>query len=753
MDRVFNDNMKAAEAGVYYTPAEVIDWLNVAAPKRPPKCKKRGQDFSMYNVPAAFDIETTTINDDPTDPKATMYAWMLGLNGAVMLGRTWKDLEYVMNIMTIRLKLSDSMVLPIYVHNLSFDFQFLRKHREWSDVFAMEELKPMYANSDGFQFRCSYILTGKSLEECGKDLLTYMVQKKVGDLDYTLMRHSHTPLTDEEIGYCINDVLVVMSTIKERIDEEGTIARIPLTKTGYARRECRSNCLYPQTELGKLDLNKFQKYKRTMESLVLSHAEYILAKRAFAGGFTHANAWYVGEEVKNVTSFDFSSSYPAVMVCKMFPMSRGFEVDTTKWSRYSKKYEESLDHYCKTYNCIMDITITGLEESFTHDHYISESRCLDIVNPVTDNGRVVSAKKVQLACTELDYDIIRKTYTWKRIKVNRMMVYYKRYLPKDFILTILSLYEKKTKLKGVKGMEAEYQRAKELLNALYGMCVTDICKDDIIYNGEWDKVKLRDFESLEAYNAMRGEKIDDYNKSDSRFLSYLWGVYVAAHARHNLWEGILECGDDYKYSDTDSIKITNAEDHMDFINAYNERVEREMEAVCKHYDIDIEMTRPKTIKGESKPLGAWDFDGHYTRFKTLGAKRYLVETYDEETNTYNMTMTVAGVNKNNAMAYLRAKYKTNDKIFEAFDDGMTIPGENDLGVTIYDEKGNVVDNPSGKLIHKYIHHHTQGVMVDYLGNEAPWEELSSVALTPTSYSMGLSGEFADFLLCLKETDV
>lgn len=748
MNREYYENMKAAEAGVYYTPAKVIEWLNVAAPKQPPKCKKRGQDFQLYNVTAAFDIETTTINDDPAEPVATMYAWMFGLNGAVMVGRTWKELSYVMSTMKTRMKLSESLMLPVFVHNLSFDFQFLRKHRDWSDVFALEELKPMYANSDGFHFRCSYILTGKSLEECGKDLLTYPVAKKVGDLDYSLKRHTKTPLTPEEIGYCINDVLVVMSTIQERIDTEGTVSKIPLTKTGYARRECRSNCLYPQVSNGQMDMKAFKTYRRTMEALTMTHAEYVLAKRAFAGGFTHANAWYVGEVQKNITSYDFTSSYPAVMVCKLYPMSRGFVVDTSNWSKYQRKYRESLEHYCKTYNCIMDITIDGLAEDFTHDHYISESRCQEITGEVTDNGRVVSAKRVRLACTELDYDIIKRTYTYKKVTVNRMMVYYKRYLPKDFILTILSLYEKKTKLKGVEGMEAEYQRAKELLNALYGMCVTDICKDDIIYDGEWDKVKLKDFESVEAYNAMRGEKVEDYNKSDSRFLSYLWGVYVAAHARHNLWEGILECGDDYRYSDTDSLKIANADAHMDFINSYNERIGEEMEKVCRHYNIDVEMTRPKTIKGEVKPLGVWDFDGHYTRFKTLGAKRYLVETDNGE-----MTMTVAGVNKNNAMAYLRTKYKTNDKIFAGFSDGMTIPGENDLGVTIYDKKGNVVDNPSGKLIHKYIHHHTQGELTDYLGNTEAWEECSSVALTPTSYSLGLSGEFADFLLCLRETDV
>ena len=47
----------------------------------------------------------------------------------------------------------------------------------------------------------------------------------------------------------------------------------------------------------------------------------------------------------------------------------------------------------------------------------------------------------------------------------------------------------------------------------------------------------------------------------------------------------------------------------------------------KMFEISQNTTRfyisPKTIKGETKTLGVWDFDGFYTDFKTLGAKRYI----------------------------------------------------------------------------------------------------------------------------------
>ena len=63
-------------------------------------------------------------------------------------------------------------------------------------------------------------------------------------MDYSLIRHSNTELTEKELGYCINDVLVVVAYIQETIEREGNITKIPLTKTGYVRNYTRNNCMY-----------------------------------------------------------------------------------------------------------------------------------------------------------------------------------------------------------------------------------------------------------------------------------------------------------------------------------------------------------------------------------------------------------------------------------------------------------------------------------------------------------------------------
>ena len=112
--------------------------------------------------------------------------------------------------------------------------------------------------------------------------------------------------------------------------------------------------------------------------------------------------------------------------------------------------------------------------------------------------------------------------------------------------------------------------------------------------------------------------IAKYNKSSSRFLFYPWGVAICAYARRNLFTGILEFKEDYIYADTDSIKVQNIENHMDYIKRYNDDCIKKLYMAMDYHELPYDLIEPKTIKGESKPLGVWDFDGHYKRFKTLG---------------------------------------------------------------------------------------------------------------------------------------
>lgn len=217
---------------------------------------KTNKGVSYFNIPCAFDIETSSItefsqlNNGITDKSAIMYVWQLSINGEYIMGRTWEDFKYVYNKLVEHFSLNEKQRLIIYVHNLSFEFQFMRKHFTWLKVFSLDKRKPIQAVTvDGIEFRCSYMLSGFSLAKLGDQLIKYKARKKTGDLDYSLLRHCKTPLTNKEIEYCIGDVEVVTNYIKECIENDGDITRIPLTKTGYVRNYCRNNCFMKPHEV------------------------------------------------------------------------------------------------------------------------------------------------------------------------------------------------------------------------------------------------------------------------------------------------------------------------------------------------------------------------------------------------------------------------------------------------------------------------------------------------------------------------
>ena len=678
-----------------------------------------------FNVPCSFDIETTSFfrstGNGEQEKAAIMYEWTFGIYGAVIVGREWSEFVSLIETLVKELNLTPEKRLCVYVHNLSYEFQFMRKWFEWSKVFSIDNRKPIYAlTAAGVEFRCSFLLSGYSLEKLGDELRTFTVRKLVGSLDYEKQRHTQTELTGEEIAYCVNDVRVVMAYIAERIEQDGEISKIPLTKTGYVRNYCRNSCFY---EPGKSRKKSFKRarYMDIMKGLRLTPDEYKQLKRAFQGGFTHANPFYSGKVVYDVTSFDFTSSYPCVMLAEQFPMGSGQKVEITS----KEQFERNLKLYC----CLFDVEFIGLQSQLWSENYLSISRCWDVKTAVVNNGRVVSAAHLFTTVTEQDFMIICKFYTWEKIKVGNFRRYRKDYLPSDFVRAILKLYRDKTTLKGVDGIEIEYLKSKEMLNSCYGMAVTDIVRPEIIYSGdEWKDPEIPDIEKA----------IKEYNGNRGRFLFYPWGVWVTAYARRNLFTGIIEFGTDYVYSDTDSVKVRNAEKHRAYLDEYNRKIRAQLYRAMDYHGIEREAIEPETKDGEKKCLGVWDFDGHYSRFKTLGAKRYLVEYSGDERNKSKdrgrVNLTVSGLNKQVCVPWMLSQWGTVG-VFEHFTNDLYIPPEY-----------------TGKMTHTYIDEPRAGVLVDYTGKPGNYLELSAVHLEKADYSLSIAREYADYLRGVQSDD-
>lgn len=672
------------------------------------------------NIPVSFDIEDSSFYDG-VDKVSVMYVWQVGINGVVYMGRTWEQYHELVDVINkyvdgyiknVSRETFDEYRVIIYVHFLDHEFQFIRKRFKWSNVFSRETRSPIYAISDHIEYRDSYILSGKSLAETAKDTHTFKgIHKMIGDLDYSLKRGGITHLSRKEIRYCMLDVQILNVYIMEKIEEEGdNIGHIPLTKTGYVRRYCRQH-IYSRRGVHK---EMSFDYYNGIHKLTLEPDEYKMLAATFQGGYTHCNPLYVGDTIRGkIDSIDFTSSYPAVILSELYPASKGVHV--------MPHSQQEFEQYLKDYLSIFMVKFVNIRQrAEAPDSIIPYSKCMksETIGAVVNNGRVDRAEQLITCVTNIDFAMLRKFYVWDRFYVSNMWIYKKGLLPKELLQCVLDFYKAKTQLKGVEGAEVEYLSKKEMLNSVYGMMVTNIVKDLILCSetGEWIGSEKKELK----------ESIDKYNQDKRRFLFYPWGCFVTSYSRRNLYTGLLEFGkDDYIYSDTDSIKCLHLEQHMDYINRYNAWITKRIDGVLSSYGIDIEESRPVNIKGVPKQIGVWDVEttgNAYTRFKCLGAKRYICETKD------NLYITIAGVSKKKGRNYLKAQQDP----FISFKDNLEIPMDY-----------------SGKLTHTYIDDERTGSFFDYEGNRCFYDELSAVHLEPTTYNLSIIEEYKRYLKEIK----
>lgn len=571
-----------------------------------------------------FDIETTSAWIDENgdiipyvpgksaeywnslQPLALPYIFMLSVNDTVYFGREFTDFRKMLSTIS-----SDVKVI-IWVHNLAFEFQFLCNLFRWKTVFARtphKVIKCVPCEFPNVEFRCTYTLTRLSLANWGKQI---GVEKLVGDLDYNVLRTPRTPLTETEKGYCERDVLVMYHGLQTYLKEYGTLENIPLTQTGTVRRVVKNL------------LTSNIRYMYHVKNLVPKDAdEYAMLQRVFAGGYTHASRLYAGRVVRGtIQHYDFASAYPFQMLARKYP--------NTPWV-YCKPDNMPTDFEDNAY--IFNLVFSQLN-CIKYNTYLQASKCADFKKIKLDNGRVLSAEKVIIWCTEQDYMTLRDSYTWDNMEILHCYKSHKDYLPKDFLEYLLQLYHNKTALKGIPESEPLYLQSKQYINSLFGMMVTAILQSDVDFDGiEWEVGKLSERDVNIRLNELR-----DISPKETRyFLSYSWGVYVTAYCRRSLWQCILKYDNKVLYADTDSIFMLGAGDFTE----YNNWVYNVVRQSCRDNDLDIQKTAPVDTKGIAHPIGIFDRENDCTEFITLGAKRYCYR--DAKDNQLHLT--ISGINK------------------------------------------------------------------------------------------------------------
>lgn len=629
---------------IYYWPdipvSEIAALPDAPKPRGNPGRQKRP---SYKAVVCAFDIETTAFRKYH---QSVMYIWQLQIGFEItIIGRTWN--EFLDCTEKIKKALGEKRLVT-YVHNLSYEFQFLSGIWYFSpeDVFCTEPRSILRADMGPYELRCSYRLSNMSLDEYTRQMKAAHRKLSGVKFDYSKMRYPWTRLTPEEMAYCINDVVGLVESVTQHMINEGdTLYSLPMTSTGFVRRDERK-------AMRTFNWN-------TMRRLIPPFDVYLHLRRGFRGGNTHANRHFIGQIVYDVHSMDMASAYPAAMLLR-FPMGRWYEADP---SNYNLEYLKDLIVRRKK-AVLMRVAFLDirLQDERWPVPYLPVDKC-DHVIPYTveemtakgwrkfpmsiDNGRIMAASYLETTITDIDLSIITEEYTWEKMEIQYLAFSTYGPLPAQIRETMLLYYELKTSLKGIQEEAFLYDASKRKINALYGMMVQDAIQIRYLYKEGGDENGV----PYVIDNSRTAEEI--YNKATQyTTLSYAWGVWITSYCRRRLEDGIrliYEAGEKEKketgrirthfiYADTDSLKYTGNVDFTE-LNRHIEEQSRKMNGTATDR------------KGKEHVLGCYEWEYCTPMFLTWGAKKYCYmdpDAYKRQTvagtgDTWHIT--IAGVNK------------------------------------------------------------------------------------------------------------
>ncbi|MBR5178667.1 MAG: hypothetical protein IKW90_07725 [Lachnospiraceae bacterium] len=496
----------------------------------------------------------------------------------------------------------------IYVHNLSYDWVFIRKYlfEAYGTPTKQLNTKSHYPIriefNNGLILRDSLILSQKSLDKWAKDMQVEHL-KASGKWDYDKIRSQSDEFTADELEYIEHDTLAGVECIDAMAEQlHHRLYAMPYTATGIVREEAR--------KIGKAYHAHDEFQKITPDFNV-----YLMLEQCFHGGFTHANRYMINELITDpVRCYDFKSSYPYVMLTEKYPMRR--------FKPYKKlcTIEDLLkqsDKYGFSTKLIM--VKPRLKDEFNPMPVLQYSKLIRSINTINDNGRVLCAGYVEIYVTEVTLKLIAEQYTYEKAVCIENYYSKKEYLPRWFTDYIFKLFTDKCELDGVDPLN--YMLSKAKLNSCYGMCVQKAIQDDIeeLYH-------VNEYQTTSNYTEENYEK---YRASRARFLPFQWGVWVTEYAMNNLHTLGALC-DTWVYSDTDSVFGIGFNDTA--IESYNE--------VCRKKLTDNGYGSVE-VGDKVFTLGVAELDKECIEFKTLGAKRYAYRSAKD----HELHITVAGVPK------------------------------------------------------------------------------------------------------------
>lgn len=619
-----------------------------------------------------FDIETTSciISRDKRgrfdDGYGFMYIWQFySRSTGLVMGRYWE--EFIKLLRRIDEHYGDGPRFVIYVHNLSFEFTWLSSILTGAgiqyEVFATQSHKPLVVRCINIplEIRCSYRLTNRGLAKYLKDMAAAGFDKMVGDLNYRIQRTPKTILSEEELRYCAVDVVGLHAALSLDMRMSGdTVASIPLTSTGYVRREYKA----------VIKGDKWYSYMTTTSAATARQFKMIRAM-AKGGDTLGAASQEYGHVFKGVGSDDFVSSYPAQLLIEKFPQGkleyegRGEDIDISVldsierdgrfWiTQFQAKNVEVKDKLCPI-PCLTD-----------YKCYYTSYPDGEGEDPLIYNGRILKADVVGVAMDMISFKLFRRQYKFDSIEFGTTYSCEYDYLPQVTRDFIMGYFRKKCIIKDeleemeAKGLEKteeyiskkmDYQLIKNMLNGIFGMFYTMPIFEDTPYDSQgctWPESWpiAFDYSDMERYYPdlpepckqkllkLWGQRL--YVGQVSAIGPYLWGVVCTAWGRYKLDLLIRAAGyDNVIYSDTDSIKYIICDESRRGIARLNKVLKKRAMDRGAFYDTGKHLY----------VLGTCDEDGLYDEFVTLGAKKYCYRDHKDG----QLHIVVSGIQKDQAV--------------------------------------------------------------------------------------------------------
>lgn len=426
---------------------------------------------------------------------------------------------------------------------------------------------------------------------------------------------SETELEPEEIRTIEKQAEIMRRDIEERIYTDGGAGRIPLSVSGYTKRTLARN---------------FGKKKCWLR--LSGYDEYKAVKKAYAGGLCAANPTKTGIDITDpVFSVDLDSAYIAAMMSEVFPVANAIY--------YKKPDRKLIENVNKNYLWVGKIVFKAIrQKSNIFVAPIAENRAQIKGKRHIEAGRVVSADYLGATITSIDFQTIQSAYVFEGVAFMEIWVYAPGYLPEEIVRTLAELYRNKKGLKGIPEREYEYEKNKAILNSVYGFFGVD---------------------------PLTSGSIDKYNTRPDRTTFYPWAAFVTAYVRRTIVQAIKAAGNDFVYTDTDSVKsLERSEDLKKFVSWYNAVISEKIYKVFRKYGID-----PEGIVGSA---GTFKTDGRYSEFKTLGAKKYIYREPDGTTRAV-----ISGLRKEIAQGFNFDNFNRNKKLSAEESGAVTIIHSNE----------------------------------------------------------------------------